>query len=354
MSEPPRKPRFADPSTLPADPALRVLALRPKGTTPAAGEPVTFVGRLASDANLGLQTQLEQLRAEREGGRVILSLDPKLIAITEFANRHAASLEADDPKMQELKASLRRNGQDQPVRIRPAADGAALPYELVEGHRRLAAILALDTETDGGYPIQARLDVAARDTRDLALKMYRENEERFDLSAFEKGAMFQKWLDAGLYRTAREIAEAVSTSEQTVGKYLALAALPPAILAAFADVRDIPVRAVSPLAQAIKTGGAAVLKQAERLAVAQPRPSADEVIRALLTASTRSPAGKRTGSTREESVKIGGRIPLKVASGPNRIHLKFAHVDSKLQKQLAEELKDWAEAWLRKRLEDPK
>ena len=52
-------------------------------------------------------------------------------------------------------------------------------------------------------------------------------------------------------------------------------------------------------------------------------------------------------------MRIGGRIPLKVGRGANRIVLKLQHVDEAMQKQLREELKDWAEAWLRKRLDGP-
>lgn len=347
-----RKPGFGDLSKVRADPALQALVgLRPRGTPADPSGPQTWVGRLAEDGNRSLEERIKALKAEREGGMVLLQLDPKQIALTEFANRHRASLEAHDPKMQELTESLRANGQDQPVSVRPAPDGAALPYELVLGHRRLAACLALDAEVEGGFKILARLDVAARDTRDLALKMYRENEERFDLSAIEKGRMFRKWLDAGLYGTAREISEAVGTSEQNVGKYLALADLPEVILAAFTDERDIPLRAVSPLAQAVKNNSAAVFKVAQRLAQATPRAVADAVLKALLAAGATDKPARRTGSSREESVRIAGRVPLKVGLGRNRIHLKLQHLDAGQQKEFADDLKDWAEAWLRKRLE---
>jgi ParB family chromosome partitioning protein len=352
VSAPPKKPGFGDMSRVRPDPALRALVgLRPRGATPNPAGAQTYVGRLAEEANRSLEERIRALKAEREGGMVLLRLDPKQIAVTDFANRDRASLDPSDPKLQELIGSLRTNGQDTPVRLRPAAEGAALPYELVEGHRRLAACLLLDGQTEGGFQILARLDAAARDTRDLALKMYRENEERFDLSAIEKGRMFRKWLDAGLYGTAREIAEAVATSEQNVGKYLGLADLPEALLEAFTDVREIPVRAVSPLSQAVKQNPDAVLAEAARLSRVTPRAAADAVIRQLIAAGATEKPKRRTGNSREESVRIAGRIPLKVAQGRNRIHLKLQHLDAAQQKQFANELKDWAEAWLRQRLE---
>ena len=75
-------------------------------------------------------------------------------------------------------------------------------------------------------PILARLDAKAADAKDLVLKMYRENAEREDLSAFEIGGMFAQWLRNGLYKTQREISAATHLHETTVGQYVAIAELP--------------------------------------------------------------------------------------------------------------------------------
>ena len=74
------------------------------------------------------------------------------------------------------------------------------------------------------------------------------------------------------------------------------------------------------------------------------------VLKTLLSAA-RDKAQSSRGTSREESVRIGGRVPLKVGIGRNRIVLKLQHLDDATQKQLREELKDWAEAWLRKKLD---
>jgi hypothetical protein len=75
------------------------------------------------------------------------------------------------------------------------------------------------------------------------------------------------------------------------------------------------------------------------------------VVLRTLTAAAIGRTAPASGTSREESVRIGGRVPLKVGSGRNRIVLKLAHVDEATQKQMREELKDWAEAWLRKKLD---
>jgi len=64
------------------------------------------------------------------------------------------------------------------------------------------------------------------EARDLVLKMYRENEERYDLSAFEKGQMFARWLEAGVYASQRELSGAIGLGEAAAAKYLAVAGLP--------------------------------------------------------------------------------------------------------------------------------
>jgi len=309
------------------------------------------LGPIAEQANIYAEhvaTRAKLYDEAKAAGRLLLELDPKKIRATEFRNRHERSLLDSDPAFLELKERLKTSGQHTPIRVRPVTGALPFEFEIVSGHRRHAACLALDAELSG-FPILALLDVQAGDTRDLVLKMYLENEDRYDLSAFEKGRMFLQWLDAGVYDSQREIADAVGLGESAVAKYLAVATLPAAVLSALGDERAIPVSWGSAISQALKTDETAVLKAAERMALRRPALTPDAVFKALVAAA----AGKKPsrGTSREESVKIGGRVPLKVGVGRNRIILKLAHLDDSTQKELREELKDWAEAWLRKKLD---
>jgi ParB family chromosome partitioning protein len=313
------------------------------------------LGPIAEQANLYAEhvaTRAKLYDEAKAEGRLVLELDPKRIRATAFMNRHERSLLADDAKFKELKDSLEAHGQETPIRVRPVKNALPFEFEIVAGHRRHAACLALDAESDGGFPILAIVDVAVAEARDLVLKMYRENEERYDLSAFEKGRMFARWLEAGVYESQRELATAVGLGEPAAAKYLAVAALPREVLAAFGDERLIPMSWGPALSQSLKGDEAAVLKAAERLAQRKPVVAPELVFRALVAAGGGKNSMSR-GTSREESVRIGGRIPLKVGSGRNRIVLKLQHINEATQKELREELKDWAEAWLRKRLEGP-
>jgi ParB family transcriptional regulator, chromosome partitioning protein len=322
---------------------------------PAERPPARNLGPIAEQANLYAEhvaTRARLYDEARATGRLLLELDPKKIRATEYRNRLDRSLITEDPKFKELVESLEAHGQEIPIRVRPVKDAPPFEFEIISGHRRHAASLLLDAKSEAGFPILAIVDADASETRDLVLKMYRENEERYDLSAFEKGRMFARWLSAGLYGSQRELAAAIGLGEAAAAKYLAVAELPPEILAAFGDERSIPMSWGPTLSQAVKTNRTAVIRSAERLAQRKPLATPEVVLRTLTAAAAGKHAAGR-GTSREESVRIGGRIPLKVGSGRNRIVLKLQHVDEATQKQLREELKDWAEAWLRKRLEGP-
>jgi len=109
----------------------------------------------------------------------------------------------DDEEFRSLKASILANGQDTPVRVRPASEGSGVPYELVEdiGSRRNTEI---NREVDGGFQILARIDAKAVEAKDLVQKMYRENAERQNLSAHETGLCLRR-ARGRLCQTQRDI-----------------------------------------------------------------------------------------------------------------------------------------------------
>lgn len=309
------------------------------------------LGPIAEQANIYAEhvaTRAKLYDEARAEGRLVVEIDPKKIRASEFKNRSDKSLDPADPDFIKLKESIRTYGQDVPIRVRSVKGALPFEFEIVSGHRRHAVCSLLDAESPGGFKVLAIIDGKVAETRDFVLKMYREND-RSNLSAHETGEMFLKWLDVGLSRNQRELAEAVGLGESAVAKYLAVASLPETVLSAFGDRRAIPMSWGPALSQALKANEAAVLKAAERMTQRRPAPSPDAVFKTLIAAA----AGKKPtrGTSREESVKIGGRVPLKVGVGRNRIILKLAHLDDSMQKELREELKDWAEAWLRKKLD---
>jgi ParB family chromosome partitioning protein len=319
----------------------------PRAATPTGARPyVAEAGQRLAD---GLREENQRLKAERSSGMLVLRLDPKRVRATEFINRDDRAFLESDPRFIELKESLRLNGQEHPIRVRPVSNDATADFEIVSGHRRHRACLALDAEIEGGFPLLALLDAKASETRDLVLKMYRENEERAELSAFEKGSMFRQWLASAVFPEQAALAAAIGVSDATVTKYLQIAELPSYVLAAFEDPRDIAVRWSHDLVKALKTNAAKVKEGAHRLANISPRPAAAAVARALI-ASGEAPREGRVTASREQAVKMGGRVALRMKRSDGRLTLKFYQLDKRAQREVTEEIFELAERRIRERL----
>jgi ParB family chromosome partitioning protein len=320
--------------------------LPPSAPRPAG--PMSFVARAGQQAAGGLAAEIERLKAERSDGMVILRLDPGSIGLTEFANRNELSLSTKDESFRDFKESIRVRGQDTPVRVRPAASPSNTAYELVEGHRRHAAILQLNKEIDGGFPILARLDAKACDAKDLVLKMYRENAERKDLSPHETGGMFAQWLRLGLYNSQRELSAAARLHESTVGQYIAIAELPAEVIAAFRDPRTISLRWSKDLAKACRDRLKIVLARAAKLAKAEPPPPAEAVYRAL-TVLPSTGDGQPRKSKLSESVKVDDKVLFTIALKGDRLTLSPKQIKQSDLPSLYEDLKAYARKWLENR-----
>jgi ParB family chromosome partitioning protein len=315
--------------------------------------PATFVGRVGLQTGLGFAAENERLKAERADGMVLLRLDPKLIGRSEFANRHDRSLDRDDPALRQLHESIRLHGQDTPIRVRPALPDSEKEYEIVEGHRRHAVILELDRDTEGGYPILARLDAKASESKDLVLKMYRENAERADLSPFETGFMFQQWLSSGVFASQRAIGEAVGQSEATTSRYIAIAALPDFVLRAFGDPRVIALRWASDLTRICRQFPDDARRLAETLPTA-PATTAEGVFAALMRVANDARASTPAKTARaSEAIKQGNKVLFELSAREGRYGIRLGkYVDKKLHQPLRRDLREWLQAWLREHSED--
>jgi ParB family chromosome partitioning protein len=319
----------------------------PRPAIPSGARP--YVAEAGQRLAEGLREENQRLKAERSSGMLVLRLDPKRVRATEYINRDERAFLETDPKFIELKESLKANGQEHPIRVRPVNGDPAADYEIVSGHRRHRASLALDAELEAGFPLLALLDAKASESRDLVLKMYRENEERADLSAFEKGSMFKQWLAHSVFAEQGELAAAIGVSDATVTKYLQIAELPSSVLTAFGDPRDIAVRWSHDLTKALKTHPARLDEVAERLANSAPRPAANVVARMLIGSGETVREGRGTAS-REQAVKIDGRVALRMKRSEGRFTLKFYQLDKRAQREVTEELFELAERRVRERL----
>jgi len=328
------------------------------GDAPAASSPtplraisVPFVARIAQAGAQDLLEENQKLKAERTNGRVVLELDPKRVRFGSLSNRDERGLNVKDAAFLELKNDLARSGQEFPIKVRAIEGDPAHDYEVVAGHRRLKACLDLDRETTGGFRVLAILDANTTELKNIALKMFRENKIREDLSPYEYGRMFRKWLDAGVFKTQGEIAAATHLSQPSVSVYMAVHELPREIHAAFGDPRLISVRWIQELAKALKADEAGVIETARELAKANPRPAVDAVFEALTTPAATTTKVRRGSPTRTESFKLDNKVVYTFGRKDGRFSVKLGRlVDKGLQKELAEELQEFLRGWLTKRM----
>lgn len=328
------------------------------GTSPTAPAPavrpvaVPFVARVAQAGAQGLLEENQRLKAERADGRVVLVLDPKRVRFGSMANRDERSLNVKDEAFRELKTDLAENGQEFPIKVRAVDGDPQHEYEVVAGHRRLRAALELDRERSDGFTVLAILDANAAELKTLALKMYRENKVRADLSPYEYGRTFRRWLDAGIFKTQAEVAAAAKLSQPTVSFYLGVAELPRDVHAAFGDPRLISLRWMQELARQLKADEAGLLARARELARQNPRPEAEKVFQALTSVASPVSEKRRGGTpTRSDSFKLNNKVVYTFGRKDGRFSVKLGKlVDKSLQKELAEDLQEFLRGWLTKRM----
>jgi ParB family chromosome partitioning protein len=216
----------------------------------------------------GLATKLKEF----DGSLPVRKIDPKLIVRSKWANRHAHSFV--DPEFAQLKKEmLDAGGNVQPIKVRRLKDGSG-KYEIVFGQRRHQAALEL------GLDVLAMVDDL--DDKSLFIEMDRENRQRKDLRPFEIGAMYNKALEAGLFSSARQLADEIGFDQSQLTKALNLAKLPADVTNAFISPLDLQYRWSTDLVAAIQKDPDFVLARAKEIQALVPRPSSNEVFARLI------------------------------------------------------------------------
>ena len=333
-------------------------ALRAKGSV-ASILPVRRIDpvpkTMAAEMSEGYIQTIARLKAERESGKVVLELDPKQVRASAVANRHALSLHEKDKDLVQLKADIASQGQLEPIRVRPANDGPEGVYEIVYGHRRHAACLALDAEHPGGWKVLALLDASASEIRTHVLKMYQENAARKDLSAYEQAQMFQLWLDQEIFESQVAIGEHIGVSRQLVSKYLKLLELPAEIIRAFGDPRALALRWIDDLEPALAKDRAGVLARAKKLAAADPRPEPDQVLYQLLNREAPPAKRKRMPAAESDTFRIGRETIYKLSRKGSRVAFRFGDaVPAGVARDAIEQMQSHLRSWLKKQYQEPK
>jgi ParB family chromosome partitioning protein len=163
------------------------------------------------------QTPAQQAAAvldqERENTPVELPVDAIQV------NAEQPRRNFDEDRLEELAASMRRNGILQPLLVRRKGE----TFELIAGERRLRAARMLGLET---VPVHVR---EAHDSEMLRLAIL-ENVQREDLNPIEEARAYQRLIDE-FDMTQLNVAEQLGKTRQVIHNTLRLLNLPASLQA---------------------------------------------------------------------------------------------------------------------------
>ncbi|WP_164885205.1 ParB/RepB/Spo0J family partition protein [Rubrivivax rivuli] len=289
-----------------------------RGVARAAMKRGEKVVQIRTTIKLGQARRSEKPKASAP---TVLLLDPRQIDVSRWSNRHDESYRSD--AFQNLKRSIQHDGENHvPVLVRAlpsGRSGIAQPrYELVYGHRRRQACFEL------GLPVRAIVEMLAE--RDLVRRMHAENCEREPLSAYEAGRFYQQLMDAQLYGSQRQMAQALGIDQADAGRKIWLAGLPADLIGVFRNPAEISCDDVKRLRGAWTHDAEGMLREARQLLEADgPLPAKQAVAR---LASPGDPRGDGGSITRAEqkarpaaSAQARSMVEIQ-SSGPDAVTLR--------------------------------
>lgn len=142
---------------------------------------------------------------------LVLEISISLVEPNPFDTRYTS-----DQYIEELAQSIRSQGQLEPVAVRPHPSLKG-HYQLIYGHRRLAAIRSLGVET-------IRAEIKEVDDISMLQMALVENLQRKDLTDYEKGLLFLTLSDK-FGMTYDEIGRIIGKSKQLVSNHVAMTKL---------------------------------------------------------------------------------------------------------------------------------
>jgi ParB family chromosome partitioning protein len=220
----------------------------------------------------------------------------------------------DEKTCASLIESMRRHGQKQPALGRLLVhDKDGYDIELIYGARRLFAARHLG--------IDLLVAVRELDDRSALAEMDIENRVRDDISAYERGRSYQRWLAEGYFRSQTELARSLGISEAQVSRLLRFAELPSIVVEAFRTPHEIKEQWAVELAKRCSEAPArdCVIRKARELRDSLRTVDARGAYEQLLLAGKRHPVERRT---RDEIIRDdGGKPVLRVAVRSNTVHL---------------------------------
>jgi ParB/RepB/Spo0J family partition protein len=201
--------------------------------------------------------------------------------------------------------SFAKHGQVVAAVGRRVKQDAQHDVEIICGARRLFAARHLNKP----------LLVELRELSDMEalIAMDVENRQRRDLSPYERGLSYAKWLRRGFFQSQEELARTLQVSASQVSRLLKIARLPAVLLSAFEQPTQLQESWGLELSEAWEDASRRGLlaKRARALAGTPTRPSPEAIFKHLM-----APAGvirARGSGARDTIVRVGPRqVPVRI------------------------------------------
>jgi ParB family chromosome partitioning protein len=221
----------------------------------------------------------------------VVSVNPFKCRMWDFHDRLDDSITENTCRM-EIE-SFQQHGQLVPVLGRLLRQDLDHEVELIFGARRLFVARHIN--------VSLLVDLREMTDREAIVAMDIENRQRLDISPYERGLSYARWLRVGQFQTQDELARSLQVSSSQVSRLLRLARLPSVLLNAFGCATDICEGWGLDLLDALDdpTRRQRILTKARAIADLEPRPPAREVYRQLLVASV---AGRKLRASPRDKV----------------------------------------------------
>jgi ParB family chromosome partitioning protein len=274
-------------------PAAPAPAPASAATPPAAAapSPAPAAERARGTTLLGRESALARVASGEVRQVTQLLLDPARVRVWPGNARSYAHLtEANCREL--IDSIIAEGGQKVPAVVRRIEGDPQHDYEVIAGTRRHFSISWLRANS---WPeMQFLAQVATLDDEAAFRLADLENRARKDVSDLERARNYARALRDHYGSHQGRMAERLKLSKGWLSKMLKVAALPDAVVAAFASPADVQLKPAYPLAQALDARGRApaILREARTLAAEQDRARhaghdgipAAEVLRRLLAA----------------------------------------------------------------------
>lgn len=202
---------------------------------------------------------------------------------------------------EEIKSFL-HHGQLVPALGRPLHGDPTHKIELIYGARRLFVARHLN--------LPLSVELRELQDREAIIAMDIENRQRTDVSAYERGLSYARWIHAGQFKSQDEISRVLKVSASQVSRLLSLAKLPAAVIGAFSHPAEIREGWGLELLAALEDHRSRplLLGRAREIAQTVPRMQGRHVYRTLLSAT--APGRKLRPKPHDEVVTDANGCPL--------------------------------------------